>query len=124
VHALVLLDGALGLGLVAAIAVAASRPPAARSSGRRLGGWILVLGPLPLAVVLHLLARLPQAVDQTAFVLGVLCFAAGARLVLTRDEDDGWREPSDRPEPFPWWPDFERELREYERRASRHPIRV
>ena len=36
--------------------------------------------------------------------------------------DDGGGEPEDRPEP-PWWPDFERQFRDYTRRGPRKPAR-
>jgi hypothetical protein len=79
----------------------------------------MLVGVLPLALVLHLLVQLPAIVDQAAFVLGVLAFAAGAFLILPWDgEDDRRVEPRD-PDPAPWWPAFERDFRAYsDRRVS------
>ena len=114
----VFFDAAAGGFLVAAIVVAAQRR-GGRACSRRLRalGWALVAGPLPAAVMLHLLLPLPTGVDQAAFLAGVAAFAVGAALVLGREEDD-WREPAEAPSP-PWWPAFERDLRAYEREHSR-----
>jgi hypothetical protein len=48
----------------------------------------------------------------------VAAFAAGALLVLSSDDEDDLHGSTD-PENPPWWPDFEREFRDYERRSSR-----
>lgn len=114
----VLLDAAAGGFLLAAIAVAAQKRGGRACSQRlRAFGWVLVAGPLPAAVMLHLLLPLPTGVDQAAFLAGVAAFAIGAALVLGREEDD-WREPAEAPSP-PWWPAFERDLHDYERERSR-----
>ena len=70
----------------------------------------LVAVPLPLAVMLHLLLPLSIGVDEALFVAGVLAFAAGAFLLLGRDDEDSGFRRGDDLEP-PWWPDFERGLR-------------
>jgi hypothetical protein len=106
---LVLLDGAIGVILLAAIAVACVRRHPPRAAWLRTSGWLLVAVPLPLAVVLRL--------GQVAFLAGVVAFAVGAAIVLGMREDDGWSEERDDDSP-PWWPAFERELREYERRPK------
>lgn len=117
----VLLDAAAGGFLLAAIAVAAQRRGGRACSRRvRFLGWVLVAVPLPVAVMLHLLVPLPTSLDQAAFLAGVAAFAVGAALVLRRDEDD-WREPAETPSP-PWWPAFERDLRDYEREHSRGAV--
>jgi hypothetical protein len=117
----VLLDAAAGGFLVAAIAVAAwRRGGRARSRLVRALGWVLVAGPLPVAVMLHLLLPLPPSVDQAAFLAGVAAFAVGAALILGRGEDD-WSEPAEEPSP-PWWPAFERDLRDYDRERSRGAV--
>jgi hypothetical protein len=67
---------------------------------------------LPLALMLHLLVRLPALVDQTAFVLAVAALGAGAFLLLPCDGDDDV-EAGHEPDPEPWWPEFERDFREY-----------
>jgi hypothetical protein len=74
---------------------------------------------LPLALVLHLLVWLPAAVDQTAFVLGVLAFGVGAFLLLPWDGEDESEVAARDPEPAPWWPEFEREFRAYSDRRVR-----
>jgi hypothetical protein len=46
-------------------------------------------------------------------------------LVLRAPDDDGGddlRSPGEAPEP-PWWPEFEREFRDYARRPQRRPRR-
>ena len=73
--------------------------------------------PLPAALALHVLARPDAAVDQAAFVLGVVAFAIGAFLLLPGREDER-REPLD-PGPMPWWPAFERQFRAYDSRRTR-----
>ena len=114
----VFFDAAAGGFLLVAIAVAAQRR-GGRACSRRLRalGWVLVAGPLPAAVMLHLLLPLPTEVDQAAFLAGVAAFAVGAAVVLGREDDD-WREPAEAASP-PWWPAFERDLRAYERERSR-----
>lgn len=111
---LLAVDVGVGVALVALIAALASRRTQRRSEGSRALGWVLVAGPLPAAVCLHLAGIFSPNVDQIAFLGGVVAFAAGAALLLgeTDDEED-WREGGD--DSPPWWPEFERELREYER---------
>jgi hypothetical protein len=67
--------------------------------------------------------------DSTSFVLSLLWLAALFSLTsyfALRSPDDGGGEgdePDDGvPEP-PWWPDFERDLRDYMRRGPRTPSR-
>jgi hypothetical protein len=107
---LLALDIALGVLLLSAIAVLATRKQRRPSERARTAGWLLVAIPLPLAVALHLAGTLSSAVDQTLFIVGIAAFAAGSALLLGQDEDD-WREFSD--DAPPWWPDFERAFREY-----------
>jgi hypothetical protein len=80
---------------------------------------LLVVVPLPLALVLHLLVELPAIVDQAAFVLGVAAFGAGAFLILPWDGGDERGEAARDPDPSPWWPDFERKFRAYSDRRVR-----
>ena len=80
----------------------------------------LIAVPLPLAVTLHLILRLPVMVDEAMFVTGAVAFAAGAFLVLGRDDDDSRERWDDDSEP-PWWPDFERRLRLYSETRSPRP---
>jgi hypothetical protein len=116
---ILLVDLVLGIALVATVAVGATRAPLGVSSERRrVLGWLLVAVPLPLAVGIQLLAPLPPALGETAFVAGVAAFAAGALLVLSSDDQDDLREGTD-PETPPWWPEFEREFDEYVSRTSR-----
>jgi hypothetical protein len=82
----------------------------------------LVAVPLPLAVMLHLLLPLSIGVDEALFVAGVVAFAAGAFLLLGRDDDDRLRRGDDL-EP-PWWPEFERDFRRYSTGPSRRPERT
>jgi hypothetical protein len=105
---LVLIDGAIGVVLLAAIAVACVRRQPRRPAWVRATGWLLVALPLPLAVVLRL--------GQPAFLAGVVAFAVGAAIVLGTQED-GWSEQAD-DDPPPWWPAFERQFREYEQRPK------
>jgi hypothetical protein len=72
---------------------------------------------LPLALMLHLLVRLPAAVDQIAFVLGVAALGAGAFLLLPCDGEEDVEDPGHEPDPAPWWPEFERDFREYTSRV-------
>jgi hypothetical protein len=116
------LNVAIGALLLLAVARAARRPARPHSDDRRLLAWALV-GVLPLVVAVHILMRLPLAVDEAMFVTGALAFAAGAFLLLGRD-DAGWdRRGPDDSEP-PWWPDFERGLHEYSTRRAPRPDRV
>jgi hypothetical protein len=107
------------------IAVAARRSPNATSSrARRSLGYALVAVPLPLAVALHLFLWPASAFGRIAFVVGVVALGAGALLILPGDDDGEQPELPDDPDPAPWWPDFEREFREYAqttRVASRVP---
>ena len=73
----------------------------------------MLVGVLPLALVLHLLVQLPAIVDQAAFVLGVLAFAAGAFLILPWDGEDDGKKSCAILIPTPWWPAFERDFHAY-----------
>ena len=115
---ILLVDLMLGIALVATVAVGATRGPLFASERRRVLGWLLIAVPLPLAVGIQLLAPLPPAFGETAFVAGVAAFAAGALLVLSSDDEDDLRDGAD-PETPPWWPEFEREFDQYVRRTSR-----
>jgi uncharacterized membrane protein len=112
---LLAVDVGVGVALVALIVALAARPAHRRSETSRAIGWVLVAGPLPAAVGLHLAGILSPNVDQIAFLGSVLAFAVGAALLLGKaeDEDEDWRESGD--DSPPWWPEFERELRDYER---------
>jgi hypothetical protein len=123
-HPLLIVDALIGLGLLVVIAVAARRPPATTSTGRRLIGCGLIAGPLPLAVALHLFVPLPTGLNQAAFIAGVIAFAVGAILVLGEDEREERSDPDAElePEQPPWWPDFERGFRAYARSRSRPRI--
>lgn len=79
----------------------------------------MVALPLPLALMLHLLVALPASVDQTAFVLGVAAFGAGAFLLLARTGEDEGESHRRAQGPAPWWPEFEREFRDYAARSTR-----
>jgi hypothetical protein len=111
------LDAAAGVFLLAAIAAAAATKSRRHATvTRRTVGWLLVGVPLPLAVALQLMGRLPPSFAQAAFISGLAAFAGGALLILAaEDDDDEWTEADDRPPP--WWPDFEGEFRDYELRA-------
>jgi hypothetical protein len=87
----------------------------------RRTGWLLVAAPLPVAVASHLVALLPQNMDQAAFVAGVILFAVGAALILGKNEEEDWSQEGVGDETPPWWPAFERELREYEKGADKRP---
>lgn len=87
-------------------------------------GWALMAGPLPLAVVVHLLLPLPVDVDQAAFVAGVAAFALGAVLVMRADDHGDQSQPTDDVEPPPWWPEFERDFRTYARTRPRTRVRL
>jgi hypothetical protein len=112
---------AIGAFLLVAVVGAAARgrgrPP---SPGARLAAWGLVVVPLPLAVTLHLTLRLPVVVDEAAFATGAFAFAAGAFVVLGRDDADFDGPRKDDVDP-PWWPDFERGFRRYSTRRSPRP---
>ena len=124
-HLLSALPLFLGVFVLAAIAVGARRSPRSRSSRtRRSFGYALVAVPLPLAVALHLFLWPDSALDRIAFILGVIAFGAGALIVLPGDDEGEEPDLPDDPDPAPWWPDFEREFREYvqaTRAASRVP---
>jgi hypothetical protein len=115
----------LGLSVLAVIAFGARRSPKSSSSpARRSFGYALIAVPLPLVVALHLFVWPASALDRIAFVLGVIAFGAGALIVLPGDDKGEQPELPDDPDPAPWWPDFEREFREYARAtrvASRLP---
>jgi hypothetical protein len=116
---ILVVDLVLGVALVATVAIAASRSSIGASSERqRVLGWLLIALPLPLAVVMEVLAPLPPLLAETTFVAGVAAFAAGSLLVLRRDGGGDSRGTPD-PETPPWWPEFEREFRSYARRSSR-----
>ena len=117
---LLLFDVGIGVLLLAAIAIAARRRKERTSSARtRTCGWILIAFPLPAAVAAHLATNLPTTLDQSLFVGGVVAFAIGAIIVLGTRED-GWSEERDEESP-PWWPAFERDLREYELEQRQRP---
>jgi hypothetical protein len=113
-----LLLGLFALGVIAF----ASRPsrPAPQSQVRQCVGWLLIAVPLPLAVGLHLFARLEPSVDRVSFVVATVAFALGALLVLPAGEEDERRDATGDGDQPPWWPDFERDFRAY---ASRTPVR-
>jgi hypothetical protein len=110
-----LLDAAAGIGLLATIILSARRAPQQRSRHVRTLGWMLIAGPLPLAVALHAAGRLPPTADQVTFLSAVAAFAIGAALVLSADDEEDQRADADDDSP-PWWPEFEREFRAYARR--------
>jgi len=111
---LLAVDVGVGVALVALIAVLAARPTHRRHERSRALGWALVAVPLPAAVCLHLGGVLSPNTDQIVFLASVLAFAVGAALLLgAADDEEDWREGGD--ESPPWWPEFERELRDYER---------
>ena len=68
-----LLDAAAGIGVLATITLSARRAPQKRSRHIRALGWVLVAGPLPLAVALHAAGRLPPTADQVDLSLGCGC---------------------------------------------------
>jgi hypothetical protein len=114
---LLLLDAAAGIALLATITFFARRAPQKRSRHVRALGWMLVAGPLPLAVALHAAGRLPPTADQVVFLSAVAAFAIGAALVLSADDEGDMRGDADDDSP-PWWPEFEREFRAYARRPA------
>lgn len=75
-----------------------------------VAGWLLVAVPLPVVVALQVLGLLPAHGGEAAFLVAAAAFAAGALLILGRDDDPGYGRADDDP---PWWPDFERGLRLY-----------
>lgn len=117
---LLLLDAAAGIGLLATITLSARRAPQRRSRHVRALGWMLVTGPLPLAVALHAAGRLPPTADQVVFLSAVAAFAIGAALVLSVDDEEDKRGDADDDSP-PWWPEFEREFRRYAARPRPRP---
>jgi hypothetical protein len=116
---LLVLDATLGLLLLAVIAWS-SRARVQQSENARAIGALLVAVPLPSVVVLHVLGALPTATDQTLFVLALVAFAVGSILLLGSRDDDEWREASD--DSPPWWPEFERAFRSYDRESRRPHI--
>jgi hypothetical protein len=120
------LDAAAGVCAIAVIAAMATHGSRRTSRSLHNVGWVLVAGPLPLAVGLHKLRDLPSAWDQALFLTAVAAFAIGAALVLRFDAgDDGWRDEQLDDSP-PWWPEFERAFKTYVRqsRSRRPPSRV
>jgi hypothetical protein len=112
-------DLLLGLALLAAIGLAATRSPlAAQAAGLRPLGWLLIAVPLPLVVASRIAVPSSPLGGQGAFIAGVLAFAVGAVLVLSGRDDSECGGEADLG-PAPWWPDFEREFRAYARRQSR-----
>ena len=99
--------------MFATIAAAALNPIATSRRWRRVG-FVLVALPLPAVVAAHLAFLHGGRLDQALFGLGVVAFACGAVLVLSREEGRDEGGSSDDPGPN-WWPDFEREFRTYVR---------
>jgi hypothetical protein len=122
VDSLFLFDAAVGLALVAAIVIAAVRPPSMPPAPSWLA-WLLV-ATLPVVVLVHLVLPGPEAVFQVAFLLAVVGFGLGAILILATDDqtDEDWRAGDI--EPPPWWPDFERDFRDYVRERPRPRVGV
>jgi hypothetical protein len=122
---ILVVDLVLGVLLVAAIALAARRSSAgaASSERQRALGWLLIALPLPVAVVVEVLAPLRPALAEITFVVGIVAFATGSLLVVRHGDGGGHREDGE-PETPPWWPDFEREFRAYARRSARPRARV
>ena len=117
---LLLFDAGIGVLLLATIALAAARRARRAASARnRQCGWLLVALPMPAAVTAHLVLTLPSRLDQALFVAGVVAFAVGAIIVLGVEED-GWSEERGDDSP-PWWPAFERDLRDYELLQRQRP---
>src|SRR3954462_8481736 len=107
-----LLDAAAGIGLLATITLSARRAPEKRSRNLRALGWVLVAGPLPLAVALHAAGRLAPSAAQVSFLSAVAAFAIGAALVLGVSHEYDQRDDIEDDSP-PSWPKFEREFRRY-----------
>jgi hypothetical protein len=113
-------DVSVGIALLALIAALAARTAPRRGARARGVGWLLVGVPLPAAVALHLAGVLDRNSDQMVFLAGVMAFAAGAAMLLGADDgDEEWHRGED--DSPPWWPEFEREFRRYERRSHRTP---
>lgn len=111
-HSLLPLNAAIGAFVVVAVVAAAARSrTGAISARRRLLGWTLIGVPLEAAVAAHLLLRLSSVVDEALFAAGAVAFAAGAFLILGREDDTGLRRGDDFDPP--WWPEFERRLHAY-----------
>jgi hypothetical protein len=124
VRSLPLADLILGIGLLATIGFAAMRPWPAMPRAGRLIGCFLVAVPLPLVVAFRLAAPVSPLGNETAFVSGVLAFALGALLLLSRRRDFP-DETGDAGAPCPpWWPEFESEFRAYARRQTRSRVRL
>jgi hypothetical protein len=67
--------------------------------------------------------------EANSFVFAVLwlavLFSVTAYFALRTPDDEGWDDgeaDDEQPEP-PWWPDFERDLRDYMRRRPRDPAK-
>jgi hypothetical protein len=112
-------DLVLGFGLLLTIGLAATRGRLAAEAPSRSLGWLLIALPLPLVVAFRLTQPSSALGGQAAFVAGVLAFAAGAALILSRRDDADDVGGQADPDPSPWWPEFEREFRAYARRQSR-----
>lgn len=103
---------------------------------RRKRGWpcsprfgiALVPGCLFVDAAAILAAVRWPSTASNSFVLALLWLAvlfsvtAYFALRTPRDGGDGHEEPEDNPEP-PWWPDFERQFRDYLRRGPQRPQR-
>lgn len=114
-------DVGVGIALLVLIAALAARSTPRRGERTRALGWVLVAVPLPSAVALHLVGVLSREADQIVFLGSVIAFAVGAALLLgVGDDEEDWHCGDDGSPP--WWPEFERELRDYER--SRRLIRA
>jgi hypothetical protein len=123
-RSLLQVDLMLGLTLLATIGFAATRPPSAAAlPGRRALGWLLVAVPLPTVVGVRLFLPGHTAGGEAAFVLAIVAFAVGAVVILARDDEDDHYGEMDS-SPAPWWPEFERQFRTYEKRQSRPRARV
>jgi hypothetical protein len=124
IEPLPLVDLVVGLMLVGTIALAATRSLSARRSPLlRVLGWALVAVPLPLTVGFRLFMPSHPAGGEAPFVLSVVAFAFGAVLILARGSEGNSQADGDTV-PAPWWPEFEREFRDYARRQSRPTMRI
>ena len=118
------LDLVLGGALLAIIGLAATRSRlTAQAPDPRLG-WALVAAPLPLVVTARVSLPSSPLAGQAAFVCAVVAFAAGALLILSSRDDADEPGGDIDVDPAPWWPDFERDFRAYDRRQSRPRARV
>jgi hypothetical protein len=72
-----------------------------------LGGWVLAAGG-PGRIGLYLITCAIVTLGATAALYWLLGLPP-------RDEGDGGLEVGENDTPPPWWPQFERDLREYER---------